>query len=229
MARRFRILEDGVVRMKKNRMIIDIAMAVLLPMLMAYSLIGEIFHEIAGTLMLILFITHNWLNRGFWKGLFKGKYNAQRVFRTVVNVLLLIFMIMQPLSGIAMSKHIYTFLPSLRISATARQIHLVFAYWGFCMMSLHAGTHLDMMMSKLKKNTDRAATILLTILGVISVYGGYAFIKRQFSDYMFMKIPFVFFDFSELRLFFFMDYIAVMILFATIGYLVSKCLNHLKK
>lgn len=34
---------------KKLRMTVDILMVVLLPMLMAYSLIGEKFHEIAGT------------------------------------------------------------------------------------------------------------------------------------------------------------------------------------
>lgn len=44
--------------MAKNRIriLVDIAMTVLLPMLMAYSLIGEKFHEIIGTLMFALFI-----------------------------------------------------------------------------------------------------------------------------------------------------------------------------
>ena len=36
---------------------VDIGMVVLLPMLMAYSLIGELFHEIVGTLMMILMVT----------------------------------------------------------------------------------------------------------------------------------------------------------------------------
>ena len=36
-------------RKKTARMTIDIAMTVLLPMMMAYSLIGEAFHEITGT------------------------------------------------------------------------------------------------------------------------------------------------------------------------------------
>ena len=211
--------------MKKNRMIIDIAMTVLLPMLMAYSLIGETFHEIAGTLMFILFIVHNWLNRGFWKSIFKGKYNSQRIFRTVVNIALLIMMILQSLSGIAMSKHLYTFIPALGISATARQIHLVLAYWCFCLMSLHAGTHLDMMLGKLKKKNVKAATVLLAVFGVISVYGIYAFIRRQFPDYIFMKMPFVFFDFSEPRVFFFLDYVAIMILFMTSGYFVVASLE----
>ena len=63
--------------MKKNtRLIIDISMTVLLPILMAYSLIGEQFHEIAGTLMLVLFIAHHVMTRGWYKALFKGKYNV---------------------------------------------------------------------------------------------------------------------------------------------------------
>ena len=45
---------------KKNlRLVLDIAMTVLLPMLMAYSLIGEAFHEIIGTAMLFLFVVHH--------------------------------------------------------------------------------------------------------------------------------------------------------------------------
>ena len=42
--------------MKAKRRIIDAGMVILLPALMAYSLVGEMFHEIAGTLMLVLFL-----------------------------------------------------------------------------------------------------------------------------------------------------------------------------
>ena len=95
-----------------KRKILDAAMVLLLPLLMAYSLIGEAFHEVAGSLMLALFILHHRLNRGWWKSLFRGKYSLQRVFRTALNLLLLLFMICQPLCGILMSKHLYTFLPT---------------------------------------------------------------------------------------------------------------------
>ena len=37
---------------------IDALMVAFLPMLMAYSLIGETFHEIAGTIMFVLFLLH---------------------------------------------------------------------------------------------------------------------------------------------------------------------------
>ena len=51
---------------KRIRIIVDIAMTVSLPMLMAYSLIGESFHEIIGTLMFALFILHHVLNRKWY-------------------------------------------------------------------------------------------------------------------------------------------------------------------
>ena len=59
--------------MKKARMIIDILMVMLLPLLMAYSLIGENIHEVLGVCMFALFIAHHVINRKWWTGLFKGK------------------------------------------------------------------------------------------------------------------------------------------------------------
>ena len=195
-----------------KRKILDAAMVLLLPLLMAYSLIGEAFHEVAGTLMLALFILHHWMNRAWWKSLLRGKYSPQRVFRTALNLLLLIFMIAQPLCGILISKHLYTFLPTDGVSSVARAIHLPLANWGFVLMSLHAGTHLGAMLPKEKK------AIILGFLAAISLYGIYAFFKRQIPAYMFLRLPFAFFDYSEVRFFFFTDYLSVMVLFAMLGF-----------
>ena len=187
-------------------------MVLLLPLLMAYSLIGEAFHEVTGTLMLALFILHHWLNREWWRSLFRGKYSLQRVFRTGLNLLLVLFMICQPLCGILMSKHLYAFLPTDGVSSVARAIHLPLANWGFVLMSLHAGTHLGAMLPKEKK------AIILGFLAAISLYGIYAFFKRQIPAYMFLRLSFAFFDYSEARIFFFADYLSVMVLFATLGF-----------
>ncbi len=51
-----------------------------------------------------------------------------------------------------------------------------------------------------------------------TLYGVYAFVRRQIGSYMFLQNQFVFFDFGEPRIFFFMDYLAVMCLFAVCGY-----------
>lgn len=210
---------------KKLRMTVDLSMTVLLPMLMAYSLIGETFHEVIGTLMLALFITHNYLNRAWYKALFKGRYDAGRVFQTVLNLSLLIFMILQPLSGIMMSKHLYTFINVPGSASLAREIHMVLAYWGFALMSIHAGTHIAAPLGKLRNmNTARWKRMIIT-LGAISAYGCVAFCKRHLAEYMFMKTAFAFFDYNEPRILFFIDYIAIMIMFAAAGCMIRSGIN----
>lgn len=206
--------------MKTKHRLVDAAMVLLLPLLMAYSLIGEAFHEVAGTSMFLLFLAHHWLNRAWLKNLFRGKYTALRIFQTCLNLLLLVFMIVQPLCGILMSKHLYTFLPTEGLSSLARAVHLPLANWGFVLMCLHAGMHLG---SMLPKGSGEKAVLIG--LGVVSFYGVYAFFKRQIPQYMFLKLPFVFFDYGEPFVFFQLDYISVMVLFAMIGYGVTRLLT----
>ena len=211
---------------RQIRLAADISMTLVLPLLMAYSLIGEAFHEIAGTAMLVLFIVHHILNRRWYGALFKGRYNASRVFCTVLDTLLLVFMILQPASGILMSKHLYTFLPSLPLSAQARGVHMLLAYWGYVLLCVHAGTHLTAPMAKLRKNR-RAAVPVFVLLGGICVYGVIAFVKRGFPDYLLARTAFAFFDDSEPIVFFLLDYLAIMVLFMTAGWLIMCGLNRI--
>ena len=211
---------------KKIRIIIDISMTVMMPLLMAYSLIGELFHEIAGSLIFILFIVHHILNRKWYSNVAKGKYNARRIFQTILNMLLLIFMILQPLSGILMSKHLYTFLPDLHVSALARSVHMLFAYWGYVLLCIHAGTHMLPMFTSKKASSLKRGTLYL-IFGAVLVYGCVAFIKRGFPGYMSGMTKFAFFDTSEPKIFFFADYIAIMVLFTMAGCVMIYVLNWL--
>jgi hypothetical protein len=64
--------------------------------------------------------------------------------------------------------------------------------------------------------------IILGFLSAISIYGIYVFFKRQIPAYMFLRLPFAFFDYSESRFFFLADYLAVMVLFATLGFLLFQ-------
>lgn len=58
---------------------------------------------------------------------------------------------------------------------------------------------------------------MLSLISVLSVYGIYAFIKRGFPGYMSGRAAFAFFDLDEPRIFFFLDYIAIMVLFMMMG------------
>ena len=101
----------------------------------------------------VLFSTLHVLNRKWFGAITKGKYSPERWFRTGVDVLLLAFMVLQPLSGILMSKHLYTFLPALPVSALARSVHMLLAYWGYVLLSVHAGTHLVAPLKRLMKKS----------------------------------------------------------------------------
>lgn len=206
--------------MKKLRMVIDLLMVLLLPMLMGYSLVGELYHEIIGVSMAILFAVHITLNRKWFSALFKGRYNARRIVTTVVNALLILCVLTSMVSGIFISKHIFTFLGISVGASLMRTLHILAAYWGFLLMSFHAGMHGGRMIGKIKNKAIKYT--LSTVFLLIAAYGVYAFIKRGFADYLFGRIVFVFFDFSEPFIFFYLDYLAVMILFMTLGYFTAK-------
>lgn len=199
-----------------------------LPVLMAYSLVGETLHEIVGTGMLVVFIMHHVLNRKATAAMFKGKQSPARVLNTVVNLLLFAVMIFLPLSGIVMSKHLYTFLPTDGPSAVARTVHLLLSYWGFALMSFHLGLHADMWLGRLKKK--KAAFISLTvILTLIAGFGVYAFITNRLYEYMFLQTQFVFFDFSKSLVLVFGEYLSMIVLFAWIGYWLKEVLKSFQK
>lgn len=195
-------------------------MVILLPLLMGYSLVGELYHEIIGISIGVLFAVHFILNRKWFGALFKGKYNVRRIVTTAVNLLLIICVLTSMVSGIFLSKHLFRFLGIHALSSLMRTLHMLAAYWGLLLMSFHAGTHGGMILSKLKKKPVRSCISAAFLL--IAAYGVYAFIRRGLTDFLFGRVMFVFFVFSEPFVFYYLDYLAVIVLFMTIGYLFTR-------
>ena len=214
-------------RKRKPQIVIDLCMTILLPLLMAYSLIGEAAHEWIGASILILFIAHHILNYRWVRTLFKGRYNPVRILNTAVNLLLLIDILLQGISGIVMSRQVFSFLNIQQGASSARVIHLLGAYWGFVLMSVHIGLHWNAMLGHINKLMKKSKWLRISariLCAGISAYGVYAFITRHLGDYMLLKTQFVFFDFDEPIILFLLDYAAMMVLFAALGYYLSKLL-----
>lgn len=147
--------------MKKLKPIIDVIMSIALLFLMAFQVTGDKYHEWIGAGMLVLFLLHNFLNFRWYKALFKGKYTALRVWRTVVNLLVLIAILVTGYSGIVMSRYVFHFLPLHGGMATARKLHLAGSYWAFVLMSVHLGMHWSILIGKCfkgKTNMDACST-----------------------------------------------------------------------
>ena len=89
----------------------------------------------------LLFVIHHWVNAAWWKNLSWGQYSAARILGIMVNLLLAVIMAALPVSGMMMSRHTFSFLNLNAYAFYARTIHLLAAYWGFVLMSFHAGLH----------------------------------------------------------------------------------------
>ena len=129
------------------KMIVDGMMTLGLLFLMGYQLWGESAHEWAGAGMLLLFLVHNFLNRSWYRNLFRGRFTPMRLVQIGVNMLLLTAMLAQMYSGIVMSRHVFAFLPIDGGMAAARRLHILGAYWGFVLMSVHLGLHWNMFLN----------------------------------------------------------------------------------
>ena len=202
----------------------DILMTAALPVLMCYSIVGETAHEVIGVAMFALFILHHILNFGWIKSLFKGKYDLRRIVNTAVNALVFLCMIGLMYSGIVISKHVFTFV-NIGGAMFARTVHMLCAYWGLVLMSVHLGMHISQMAVRMKLKNKAMVWALRIISGMVGAVGIYEFISLKFTDYLFGKVQFAFIDTNASAVLTALQYLSVMMLLAYIGYIVQSILK----
>lgn len=217
------------------KLVVDVFMTVALLFLMGYQFWGEAPHEWVGVGMFILFILHHVLNASWHINLFKGKFSALRILTLCTDFLVLISMLAQIYSGIVMSRYVFLFLPSSSGMALARRLHILGAYWGFLLMSLHFGLHWNMILgiarkaARMKRHSKVRSIISFVIALVIAGYGVRALIGRDFVTYLFLRSEFVFLDYSEPKILFYMDYLALMGLCIFVAHYSVKLIQKCKK
>lgn len=209
-------------KLNKIRLPLDIMMTLVSIVLMGGNFLfpADLVHEILGVGLFVLWGVHIALNRLWYSAIFRGKYNPYRIMQTVINCCILICTIFLMISGIILSNQLFTFLNIQSGLGFARIAHLLSSHWYYLFMSLHIGLH----MGRLFQNV--AAKILPRILLVLtSLYGVYAFIARGVWKYLVLKQQFFFFDLEQDYILFAMDYISIIILFATISHFIAKLLK----
>ena len=207
--------------------VIDIALTVTLLLLMAFQVTEQLAHEWLGVTMLALTVVHQILNRRFYTTIFKGKYNALRVFQLIVNTLLLLSFVCTALSGMMMSRFATPFLNGILPSSIVRQGHLAMSHWSFVLMGLHLGLHFGIMVSKLQNKTARI--VLGIVMTGISVYGFYLFFKSDILNYMLFKNPFAFLDYEKAWWLVLLENLAMLLAWGFAAYLLSIFLRSVTK
>ena len=220
-----------------------------------YLFPADIVHEILGMALFVLWAIHIILNRRWYGAILRGKYTPYRVMQTVINCCILICTIFLMISGIILSNHIFTFLNIQGGLGFARIAHLLASHWYYLFMSLHIGLHVGMITNKMRHpNTNRhpernnrhpelvsgsstnempkqvrhdklRKIIPRIILALVCAYGIYAFIARGVWKYLILQQQFFFFDLDRGYILFAIDYISIIILFATLSHLLAKSLK----
>ena len=218
--------------MRKIKPVIDVIMSVMLLFLMAFQVTGDKYHEWIGAGMLVLFLLHNLLNAGWYKALFKGRYSALRVSRTIVNLLVLAAILVTGYSGIVLSRHVFIFLPVHGGMATARRMHLAGSYWSFVLMSIHLGMHWSMIVQKCMKGKWNRPLFLwgLRILAAVcAIVGAYFFAKAEIFHNMFLQNEFAILDYETAGWLIILQNLAMMSTWVFIGHYFAKMITHWKK
>lgn len=214
---------------------VDIGMTLGLLFLMGYQLWGDTAHEWAGAGMFVLFLAHNILNLSWWKNLFHGGYTPIRILTTAVDLLTLCAMVGLMVSGVILSRQVFAFLPISGGASFARLLHMVASYWGFVLMSLHLGLHWGMLIGmagkavKLPLSARTGSIVSFVLSAAVALYGLTVFLRRDLLTYMFLRTQFVFLDFSESKVLFYLDYLAMMGLFIYLAHYGAKILKRFSR
>ena len=199
-----------------SKIVIDACMTILLMAQIGRQFWGDAAHEWNGAGMFVLFIAHHMLNANWYKTTFKGTYTPYRIVQLIIDVLLFAAMIGLMVSGIMLSQQVFVFLPISGSTSFARILHLLATYWGFVLMALHLGLHWNIIIGMARKaakptQSSPIRATLLNIAGIaIAAYGLYVFIHRELLSYMFVQTLFVFLDYDESKILFYLDYLAMM-------------------
>ena len=198
------------------RRTVDTCMTILMIILMAYQVTGELLHEWIGVSMTLLVIVHQILNRKWYCAFFKGKYNTYHTVTTAVNAALVLSFLLTAFCGMSMSSHAVPFMYGIAKISFARRMHLSMSHWAFVLMGLHLGLHIPLMLSGLKL-TGRKRIIVNAVMCCLAGAGLYCLLQNRIADYLFFRVPFAFLDYEKAGILVFLENVLIMVFWAFTG------------
>lgn len=209
----------------------DILLILLFLLLMAAPHTGSVAHEWLGVLLAVVFLLHTWLNRAWYKSLSKGRYNATRTIRLVLNALLLLSMVGTLISAALISRTVFAFI-EFKGELFFRTVHVFCAHWCFILAAVHLGLYAKKFCSSLERifscTRPRGYRLASSGLGIVfAAYGIHAFLQRELIYPLTLRSAFMLW--SENTALFLLDYSAIFFLFIWITNILSLLTQATKK
>lgn len=204
------------------RLFLDLVAVSLLLIALAYDWLGNMAHEVIGTVMFLLLVSHNIFNRR-WYGTVVQKTRVPRTILTrSINLSLLATMMALLVTSVLISQNVFAFLP-LSSTFTARQIHMSVGYLALIVAAIHLGLHWKVLTGFLCSKlgigqvSRLTATIVRGLATIMAGYGVYSLFALNVGAKLLMQPTMEFWDFQERPAGFFGHLLAIICLFASLA------------
>ena len=197
-----------------SRLAFDGIAATLLLVGLAYWWLGNAVHELVGTAMFLLLILHNVFNRRWWSTIAKTRREPRGLFNAGLTFVLLTAMLALLVTSVLISNALAGVMPAYG-GFTARQIHILAAYWALVIVAIHLGLRWPMIMGVARmlsgiSNPSAARTVALRLItAVIAIHGVWSWSELGLGTKLAMKMTLDWWNFEESVVGFFVHCVAV--------------------
>lgn len=211
------------------RLVLDFVAVGLFLGAMAYWWLDNRTHELVGTAMFALLFLHNAFNRRWYGGLTKTRRQPRPLVTVFLNLTLLATMVSLLTTSVLISQTLFS---GLAIGgSTARDIHILAAYWAMLIIAIHIGMHWYLIMgvaarlSGIREPSLLRSSALRALSFAAAIYGACVFHQLDIGSRLLLIPTMQFWDFNEDTVGFFVRHAALIALFACLGHYGSVLLQ----
>ncbi|WP_113131859.1 DUF4405 domain-containing protein [Hyphomicrobiales bacterium] len=189
---------------------------------MAYWWMDNRSHELIGTSMFALLLFHNVFNRRWYGGIARTRRQARPLVTVGLNLTLLVTMLTLLTTSILISQSLFGFFAVG--GPSARDAHILAAYWALIIVSIHLGLHWSIVMNVVRSllglhrnHLGRTAVLRLASCG-IAACGVYSSLELDIGSRLLLIPTMQFWDFNEGAAGFFLRIASIAGLYVAAGY-----------
>lgn len=216
------------------RLALDFIAAGLLLAALAYWWLDNAAHELIGTGMFLLLVVHNLFNRRWYGTLGKTRREARGLITVAANLSLLAAMVVLLVTSVMISRSLFGFL-ALEGGVTARQLHILAAYWALVIAAIHLGLHWSIIMAAARglfgitaRNAVRTAILRIAAIA-IAACGIHSSFIMGIGSKLGAEVTIDFWDFEASTAGFFLHHMAIVGLYVLLAHYTGTWLRNRKR
>lgn len=216
------------------RLALDMTSAMLLVAALAYWAMGNLVHEVIGTALFLLVLTHNGINRRWYGRLPRTARQPRGRVTIALNLALAAVMLALIGSSVVVSRDVFGFLP-FAAGVTSRDIHLLSAHWALVLVGLHVGLNWRLVAGIIRPRLAgllpaRAARLLGRIGALALVALGLHSAAAMNLPAKLVNLPTMdMWDFTTRTPRFFVNWLSIIGLFAVLAWLIVRILPQARR